>query len=142
MDFVYVLGSAHGLIFLATASVILYSDYRGFNYFRGKEKLLSEKFVKWSHLLVWVGLLLMITTGVMLTIPAWEYRLSQPEFYIKMSFVLVLVMNAVAIGKLSKQASVRAFDELPSEDKKTLLVSGGLSALGWIGAATIGAFFL
>lgn len=138
----FFLGGFHGSIFMVTAAIILYSDHKGFNYFKGKEKLLTEKFVKWSHLLVWIGLILMIATGVMLTIPAWEYRLSQPEFYIKMSFVLVLIMNAVAIGKLSKQASVKSFDELESEDKKTLLVSGALSAMGWIGAATIGAFFL
>lgn len=141
MDIIYLIGGLHGFIFFLTAIVILYSDHRGFNYFRGKEKTLPENFLKMSHRLVWTGLVLMITTGIFLVIPAWEYRLSEPVFYVKMGFVLVLLMNAVAIGKLSKKASHFEFALLTSEEKKTLLVSGGLSAIGWICAASIGVFF-
>jgi hypothetical protein len=138
----YFLGGAHGFIFVVTAAVILYADHRGFNYFRGSESTLPKKFLVWSHRLVWAGLLLMITTGVLLTLPAWEYRLSQPMFFVKMSFVLILIMNAVAIGKLSQKAATVPFVNLTKEEQTTLLVSGGLSALGWVAAASIGFFIL
>lgn len=142
MDVMYFLGGAHGFIFLITAAIILYADHRGFNYFRGRESTLPKKFLKWAHRLVWTGLILMIITGVFLTIPAWEFRLSDPVFYAKMGFVLVLLMNAVAIGKLSKKAAYAPFAKLTKEEQTTLLVSGGLSALGWISTASIGFFIL
>ena len=84
----------------------------------------------------------MITTGILLTIPAWTYRLQEPTFYIKMGFVLTLVVNAFAIGKLSKVAGEKPFAQLTSSEQHVLLLSGTLSAVGWIGAAVIGKFFL
>ena len=84
----------------------------------------------------------MIVTGVLLTIPTWEYRLTEFAFYVKMGFVLVLVMNAVAIGSLARLAHERPFASLAAEEQKTLLVSGGLSFCGWIGAVVVGVFFL
>jgi len=142
MDLMYTIGSFHGFIFFCTAIGILYSDHRGLNYFRGKEDILPSRFLKYSHRGIWIGLLLMISTGMFLAIPEWEYRLSQPQFFIKMGFVLLLVMNAVAIGKLSKKAGKIPFAQLTKKEKNILLISGALSVLGWVGAATIGLLFL
>lgn len=142
MDLFFALGAFHGTIFLATAAVIIYSDHHGLLYFLGKKQTLSANFVKWSHKLVWTGLLLMITTGLALMLPAWEYYLTEIAFYAKMGFVAVLVMNAIAIGTLSKKASLTPFASLSSSEKKTLLVSGALSFTGWIAAASIGFFIL
>lgn len=142
MDFFYALGAFHGLMFLLTAAVIIYSDHQGFLYFRGKKQTLSPTFVTWSHRLVWIGLGLIITTGLALAIPAWEYYLTELPFYIKMGFVGVLLMNAVAIGKLSHKAETTPFALLSSEEKTTLLVSGALSFCGWVCAAGIGFFIL
>ena len=128
-------------LFIA-ALVIIYSDHQGFLYFRGKKQLLSQSFLKWSHHLVWAGLLTMILTGILLTIPQWEYRLTQSEFYIKMAFVGVLVVNAFAIGALSKLAGTTPFDSLQKEQKRTLLLSGALSSMCWIGATMMGMFFI
>lgn len=135
-------GTFHGLVVLITALVIIYSDHQGFLYFRGKKQTLSPAFITWSHRLVWVGLAIIIISGVLLVLPAWEYRLSQGAFYVKMGFVLVLIMNGLAIGKLSHKASSVPFVALSSEEKKTLLVSGGLSFIGWVSAAVIGIYFL
>ena len=134
--------SIHLITLSITALVIIYSDHQGFLYFRGKKQTLSKVFLHWSHILVWAGLLLMITTGVLLTIPAWTYRLQEPTFYIKMGFVLTLVVNAFAIGKLSKVAGEKPFAQLTTSEQRVLLLSGALSAMGWIGAAVIGKFFL
>jgi uncharacterized membrane protein len=125
-----------------TAIVILYSDHMGFAYFRGKRLTLPLAFVTWSHRLVWAGLITMILSGFFMVLPAWEYYLEDPVFFVKMGFVLTLVVNAFFIGKLSLLTTERAFAELPLDIKKTLLVSGALSGIGWIGAAIIGFFFL
>ena len=132
----------HVATLLLTALFILYSDHQGFLYFRGKKATLSPTFLAWSHRLVWCGLLLMIVSGILLVLPSWEYRLQQPIFYVKMGFVLVLVVNAFAIGTLSRVAAQKPFAMLSLEEKRTLLLSGTLSAVSWVGAATIGFLFL
>lgn len=141
MDF-YELGEIHGAIVLLTALVIIYSDHQGFQYFRGHKQTLSPAFVTWSHRLVWTGLGLIIASGVLLVLPAWEYYLTDPAYYIKMSFVAVLIMNGFAIGKLSHKATTTPYAELSASEQKTLLVSGALSFAGWVVAITIGLFFL
>lgn len=125
-----------------TAVVILYSDYHGLSYFLGKKPVLSPAFVTWSHRLVWFGLLGMITTGALMLLPSWEYRLSDPAFYVKIGFVLMLIINGVAIGKLSKVASLQPFAHLTRDEQYTLILSGAISATCWIGSAMIGFLFL
>lgn len=142
MDLFFALGAFHGLIFLATAVVIIYSDHQGFLYFIGKKQTLSHSFITWSHRLVWTGLVLMITTGLILALPGWQYYLSEPAFLTKMSLVIMLAINAVAIGKLSRKAETTPFADLVTSEKKTLLISGMLSFAGWVGAASIGFFIL
>lgn len=132
----------HLLALAFSAIVILYSDHEAFKYFTGKKALLSETFIQRSHALAWVGLSLMIVTGILLTLPAWTYRLQDPTFYVKMGMVLVLVWNGFAIGKLAKVASERPFKELTTGEQRTLMISGALSACGWVGAALIGFLFL
>jgi hypothetical protein len=138
----YMLGAFHGITVLITALFIIYSDHQGYLYFRGKKQTLSPTFITWSHRIVWIGLAIIILTGAALAIPTWEYRLTQGVFYVKMGFVLVLLMNAVAIGKLSHKASNTPFAALSPTEKKTLTVSGALSFLGWVSAAFIGYFLL
>lgn len=136
------LGSFHVPILLGTILVILYSDHQGWLYFSGQKKILTLQFTRWSHRLVWLGLLGMIMTGLSLVVPVWERYASDPVFYVKMWFVLVLVINAVAIGKLVSIAHTQPFTELTTEQKKTLIVSGFLSGASWLGAIIIGYFFL
>jgi uncharacterized membrane protein len=142
LESLYGLGELHGLLVTATALFILYTDHKGYQYFTGKVATLSERFVHRSHQLVWAGLLSIIATGALLFSESWQYRLSEPAFLIKMGFVAVLLMNAFAIGSLSRKASTTPFAQLDPNQKKTLLVSGGLSAMGWVGAIVIGLFFL
>lgn len=132
----------HVTVLVFTALVIMYSDHQAFLYLRGKKETLSANFTKWSHRLVWVGLLLMICTGAAMVVPDWEYYLSNPVFLIKMSFVLVLLINAFFIGRLSRVATETPFVFVPSEKRTMILISGFLSGIGWIGAAVIGFFFL
>ncbi len=132
----------HLITLLCTVVVILFADHEGFSYMRGKKQTLSHKLTQFFHYGVWVGLCLMITTGVFLALPAWEFYLKDPVFLLKMFFVLVLVVNGVFIGKFTALASEKPFAELPSRMQHTLRVSGALSTIGWVGAAVIGYFFL
>ncbi len=125
-----------------TILVILYSDHLAFQYFRGKRALLDGKSIRRIHYLVWSGLIGMIVSGIFLFIPMWEYLLGSPVFYIKMAFVLVLVINACVIGQISHVSSTRPFSELTDKEKRHLLTSGTVSFVCWIGAMTIGLFFL
>lgn len=84
----------------------------------------------------------MITTGFLLALPSWTYRLQQPVFYVKMGFVLVLVINAFAIGKLARLAATKPFASLTKEEQRTLLISGALSGISWVASASIGLFLL
>lgn len=130
----------HLTILCVTALVILYSDHVGFNYFRERTLTLSRSTIVWSHRLVWVGLVGMIATGIALMLPSYEYWLSLPSFYVKMAFVLTLIVNALFIGKLSHVATETPYSLLDDETRKTLLTSGALSTMCWIGAAVIGLF--
>lgn len=142
MQFLLAFGQFHVYILLLTVVVIIYSDHKGFQYFRGTVKTLSPQFLTWSHRFVWTGLISMIATGAALLIPSYDYHLYNAVFYVKMGFVLVLIINGIAIGTLSNMAATTPFAELSPEQKRTLLVSGGLSALGWAGSAFIGLFLL
>lgn len=139
---IYVLGGLHGSIFLFVAAAIIYVDHQGYLYFRGKKELLSKQFITWSHRLIWIGLLLMVSTGAILASSAIEYYIQQLEFQLKMAFVLVLVINAFAIGSLSKLAATVPFAQLSRRQQHTLMLSGALSFMGWVGAASIGFFIL
>lgn len=136
------LGELHVPILLTTMAVILYSDHQALLYFTGRKQILTAKFSVWSHRLVWLGLVAMIFSGVSLVAPSWQFYMSDPVFYIKIWFVLVLVINAVAIGKLLPLAQVRPFRELTPLQRTTLLVSGFLSGLSWTGAIILSYFFL
>lgn len=136
------LETIHLIALACAAVVILYSDHKGYAYMTGKVDVLTETFVRRSHMLVWIGLFAMILSGVLLVIPTWIYRLQEPAFYVKMALVLILVWNGMAIGKLARVASVKPFRDLPSADQRTLMLSGGLSVAGWVGATVIGFFFL
>jgi hypothetical protein len=136
------LETIHLSTLLVTVIAILYADHLGFEYLRGKRVTIPLVTSNRLHTIVWIGLITMIASGVLLTLREWEELLTEPVFYVKMGFVLVLVMNALAIGKMSHLSSVHPFKELSPEVQKTLLVSGALSVSGWIGAAVIGMFFL
>lgn len=60
----------------------------------------------------------MLVTGTLMITPEWEYFLQEPAFYIKMGLVAVLIINALAIGKLSRIATELPFTLLTTEEKR------------------------
>jgi cation transport ATPase len=130
----------HLLLLIVTAPVILYADHMGFQYLTGRVKTISPRKVEWTHRLVSIGIVLLIVTGVLITIPIWAVVLEKPLFYAKLAFVATLVLNGVFIGSLMKKATMTPFTNLSKDEKKFLLLSGAVSALGWI-STTLIAFF-
>lgn len=124
------------------ALVIVYSDINALLYLLGKKSVLSEKMVRIEHRVVWSGLALMILSGGAMFLPGWQYYIHEPAFLVKMTFVGALIINGFLIGKIASQASVAPFKELEPAVQKRMLISGAVSTLAWVGAATIGFFFL
>lgn len=120
---------------------ILRADHLGFLWIRGKVVHLDEPSVHRYHRNTWIGLCGMIITGVLLFLPMREYLLERPQFYLKMAFVVTLIANGFVIGHLQKTARTQAFENLTFRQKLPLLLSGAVSTIAWIGAATT-AFFL
>ena len=129
-------------ILIITALLIVYSDHQAFLYITGKKKLLDRKIINIFHYLVWAGLLGMITTGAMMVYPNFLKFLTVDGVPLKMFFVAILIGNSFFIHSLKNIAYERTFESLSRLEKIKLFVSGVLSTIGWIGAATTAIFVL
>lgn len=131
----------HLITLLFTMWTLFQADHLGLEWVRGKEAVLSGEELRTLHKRMWIGLSLMITTGFLMFWPMREFLLARPQFYVKMSLVLALIVNGFAIGHLQKIAIVRPYRTLSAKEKTPLFISGVVSTISWVGAATM-AFFL
>lgn len=120
---------------------VVNADHMGFNWVRGKTPTLDKNTVKKYHYGSWIGLLLMITTGLILFWPMRDYLLARQQFLIKMVFVVALIVNGLVIGNLQERAITNKFEDLSFKEKLPLFISGAVSTISWLGAFTM-AFFL
>ncbi len=132
----------HFLVLGFTAWNVVLADHLGFNWIRGKIKMLSVNEVKKYHYRVWTGLVLMIVTGFFLFWPLRELLLTRTQFYVKMAFVATLVMNSFVIGYLQNIAITKTFASLTFKEKLPLFISGSVSTLCWILTAAAGFFLI
>lgn len=114
-------------------TIVILTDGLGFLWLIGKIQTLPAALIKTLHRLVWTGLIIMIASGATMFLSYQEYLLTVPAFYIKMGFVLTLVINAVAIGKHLHIATERPFALLTKRERIPLLISGIISTAAWIG---------
>lgn len=121
---------------------VVRADHLGFLWIRGKSDTLDPKRVSTLHKHSFVGLSLMIVTGILLFLPMREYLLSRPQFFVKMAFVATLVINGFAIGKLKNIASTRKFSSLSLREKAPLFISGFISTISWLGAILGGLYLV
>ena len=136
------LETIHLTIICITAVFILIADHNGLQYIRGEKQTLDLTQVKRLHYIVMCGLILMIFTGVLMFADQWGELIGESAFYVKLLMVAALVANSFVIGNLMHVATQKPFNTLSQKEKFKLLVSGGVSGLCWLGAATIGLFFL
>ncbi len=141
MDVSTIVLPLHLLSLAYVAWNVVHADHLGFKWIRGKEQVLNVATVQKYHKGSWIGLGLMIVTGVILFLPMREFLLTRPQFYVKMAFVVTLVCNGLVIGKLQHVATTKTFTSLTFTEKLPLFISGAVSTLAWIGA-TLGGLFL
>lgn len=132
----------HLLILFITVVFIAWADHEAFAYVRGKKLLLNGVLMTWLHRAVLVGLVGMIATGAYMVLPAWSFYSADILFLTKMGFVAVLIINSFFIGNLMELAITKPFTELSVTERAQLMLSGGASVVGWLGAFIIGMFFL
>lgn len=126
------------LAFLATAAVgILIADASAFQWLRGKKDIVPHAVLILAHYIVTVALVGLVATGLYLFWPLRNYLLSTPLFYVKMAFVVTLIINSLAIDRLMHIATIQSFNSLTPTKKILLLISGTVSMVCWVGAAIV-----
>lgn len=125
----------HILILIITLICIIWADIYASLWLHGKKQILNPKIINQLHTAVTIGLIGMITTGIVLFWPLREYLTdNSPNFFVKMFFVFALVVNSFVIEKYMKLATTQTFKDISLRQKVILFISGGISSLSWIGA--------
>jgi len=133
--------TAHISAVALTLFLVLIADKQAIAWMRGKKEFLAPQTLKRMHIFVWLGLAVVISTGAYMAYPLREYLFHHPPFIGKMTFVGLLLVNGVVIGKLMRIATKKRFAELTNGERTALFMSGAVSAISWLGALTL-AFFL
>ncbi len=117
-----------------TVLCILFADHQAFSWVLGHTEKLNKKTIQTVHYLTLAGLGIMILSGVAMALPMKEYLFTVPAFWIKMGFVLALIINSFFIGSLMKTAFNHSFKSLALSEKLPLFISGSVSGISWLGA--------
>lgn len=118
---------------LSLLASVLVADFMALRWIRGNTATLSAPFLHKLHYAIYIGLGIMLATGVYLFWPVQAYLLSTPAFIIKMTLVLTLLLNSIFISGHMHIATVRTFKEVSVKTKCFLILSGGVSFLAWVG---------
>lgn len=132
----------HFIVLGFTAWNVVLADHMGFNWIRGKVKILQSSEVKKYHYRVWTGLVLMIITGFFLFWPLREFLLTRTQFYVKMAFVTTLIINSFVIGYLKETSITKTYASLSFKEKLPLFISGAVSTACWILTAAAGFYLI
>lgn len=119
-----------------------------FTFFRAlKDKKISDDELRIMHGLtyvIWVGVFLLVTSGVLLFLPSSEMLLDSAKFYGKMLAVLVVIVNGILLGAVitpKLQKFDFSFATTPHKALHKLSFSlGAVSASSWYSAFVL-AFF-
>lgn len=131
----------HILSFGFVLGISAIADKDAFAWVRGVRDTLDRTTVRMYHRMIWVGLLMLIMTGLILFYPQRAYLLGNLLFDIKLLFVAILGLNALLIGRLMEHALDNSYAELGARDKRALFASGAVSVFAWACAAGI-AFYM
>ncbi len=131
------------LFFLAISAVfVLAADAHAFAYLRGTPPLLPGRRMGLISAGVWTGIIGLVVSGAFLFWPDRDFYLVEPAFLVKMAFVAALIVNGLAVIAVTKRAASVPFASLSPVWKVAMIISGGISSAGWIGAASIGFLWL
>ena len=124
---------------------VVMSDYIFLSSMRVGE-IAKERFVflKESSRMVWIGVLLMVISGALLFFEFPDRYLASGKFLAKMTLVAILIINGAFFHWFHLPRLRRYLDAdlstLPEFKKHfpTLLVSGAVSSVSWLGALLLG----
>ena len=117
-----------------TLILVVISDVHALLWVIGKIPILPRKRMELFHKAVWLGLVVIVSAGLLMFSTYSEYLLTLPAFKIKMLLVVLLIVNAVFIGGHLQKATTYTFASLSRKEQIILLISGAVSSTGWIGA--------
>ena len=139
----HILGVVFGLG-AATVTDVLFVDFmRSFRVERREEEIM-ELLSK----VVWVGIVLLVISGILLVVPRWEMFLASDRFLMKMTAVAVVILNGVFLNlwiqpRARKISFVKGREEarISEEEeerrgrlRKGAFALGGISFVSWYGA--------
>jgi hypothetical protein len=128
----------HLAFVFVTLFFVVISDGSGVLWLLGIRKTLPAKFIHVMHLIVSVGIGGLLLTGGLMVLERFDYLLQDVAFIAKMALVLALVINAFCIEGLAKLATTKTFKELTLLERASVLSSGAVSLIGWLGALILG----
>ena len=134
------LSDIHVLFVFVTLALVVTADGHGFLWLIGKLEVLPRPRMELLHKLIWGGLSVIITTGAIMFLFYQDYLVTVTAFWIKMGFVLALLINAFFIGKLAHKSYSRPFVLLTHDERIPLIISGAVSTVAWVGAFTAAQF--
>jgi hypothetical protein len=127
------------MVFVTLALVVL-ADTHGVLWLLGVLKTLPARRMRLFHRFIWIGLLIIIVSGFFVFLDEGSSLIFSPEFWLKMFFVLCLVINAIVIGAHMKIATNSSFSVVPMKERIALFFSGAFSTTCWIGAFVMAQF--
>lgn len=139
-QFMYVL-PVHIASFVVTITAVIVADLNALLWVIGKLPTLPYRRMVVLHYIVSIGLLVSITSGILMFLPLKEELLSMDVFRVKMIFVAALVINSFVIMRHLFVSTTHTFSSLTPDKRNILLISGFVSSMSWAGAF-IAALFL
>jgi len=126
--------------FIITITSVIIADIHALLWVIGKLQTLSHRRMITLHNIVSIGLFVSITSGIIMFWPLREYLLTVTAFWVKMIFVVALVINSFIIARHVNIPTTRTFVSLTKNEQRPLIVSGLVSTVSWIGAFTSALF--
>jgi hypothetical protein len=136
----HLLGAVIGMGGAFASDLIFFSSIRD-----EKVSRTEMRFLRLGGKMVWLGLAIIVASGIALVAENPERYLASPKFLAKMTIVAVLIVNGVLfhlvhIPRLERHAGTH----FPSSDEfvrnvPILLASGAISTVSWLGAFVLGA---
>jgi len=130
-QFMYLL-PIHIGAFIVTITAVIIADLHAALWVLGKIPMVQRKRLTVLHDVVSVGLVISITSGFILFLPLREYLVTVEAFWVKLAFVLVLIINSFVIARHMHIPTSRTFGSLTRRERRPLLISGAVSAVSWV----------
>jgi hypothetical protein len=132
-----VLYNLHVSVIIGAIGLVLLNDFIGLFWILGLKQQLSERFLKVEHRLISAAFLGAVGTGVAMAISKPE-AIRHNGFWIKMTFVAMIGLNGLFMGKKCGALAQQRFRSLSARTKASISISVLISLFLWFATALIG----